>query len=169
MKECKSESSFLSCLAIFFCSSYSMRSMPVPAALPVNLQLLLSSQISQSRLPIGGIAPPTSTPAMTRAAGAAPPSALSAVGMASAVITSALLCFPSIQSTGSSAFMIATAVNVQCSLAMGEGLTSLPSKLVEKIKALKYIETSQLLPESWLLQHGEHVTSSGASDARRAP
>ena len=54
----------------------------------------------------------------------------------------------------------AQAVNAQCSLAMGEGLTPLPSKLVKKIKALKYVEMSE--PESWLLQEKEQATSSGA-------
>ena len=84
VKERKSESMFAFIPRYFFSAAHiAMRSMPAPAALLANLQLLLSSQISQSRLPISGVAPPTSTSAMTEVAGAAPPpSALSPVGMA---------------------------------------------------------------------------------------
>ena len=58
------------------------------------------------------------------------------------------------QALSPSATLTAAAANtvLQGGLSMGESLSPLPTKVVEKIVQLKYVEMSELLPETWQVQ-----------------
>ena len=119
--------------------------MPPSSAIPPALSLLpggstpaISSlrPLSSAPLLIPATTPPVSAPTGTVTMSVP---ALAVVGG-----TSEQALSPSATLTGAAANTV-----LQGGLSMGESLSPLPTKVVEKIVQLKYVEMSELLPETW--------------------
>lgn len=96
-----------------------------------------------------------STPISTTIAG--PNASTMAMAIAASMalptpIPSSHASVPSLFSLPSTSAVTTTSV-LQGGLTLGESSIPLPDKIVQKILALRYVELSELLPETWLLQH----------------
>ena len=116
--------------------------LPPPTALPVTLPVLpRASGLTVPPSPAALLGPPVSVAALPPAA----PQVIRTVqpGAAPAVM--------------------------QGGLSMGESRAPLPGKLVQKIRDLRYVEMSELLPESWLLVQHHHFSSFAVVRGRHSP
>ena len=132
-----------------FTAPIAMGTMPPPSALPATL-LVLSLGLSMLQL---SSTPAHASPLTTATASTAMLvcSSTAAVPIASivAMTLAALLALPTLLPSP----LVAAAYSVlQEALTLGESLTHLPAKLVQKILELCYVEMLELLSETWLLQ-----------------
>ena len=124
-----------------------MGTMPPPSALPGTLPVI---SLGLSTLPLR-----FSTLAHASHLTTAITSIATLVCSSSAAVPSTSITFaaPLASPTLLSSLSVVAASSVlQGALTLGESLTPLPAKLVQKILELRYIEMLELLPETWLLQ-----------------
>ena len=121
-----------------------MGTMPPPSALPGTLPVI---SLGLSTLPQRFSTLAHASPLTT------------AITSTTTLVCSSLAAVPSTSTTFAAPLASPTVLPspsafsvLQGALTLGESLTPLPGKLVQNILELRYIEMSELLPETWLLQ-----------------
>ena len=125
-----------------------MGMMPPPSAIPATLPVLSLGvsfpQPSSILAPASAVTAAITSTATSGSSGTAVPNPSTvASSLAAPLASPSLLPLPAVAAASSV---------LQGALTLGESLTPLPAKLVQKILELRYIEMSELLPEAWLLQ-----------------